>query len=52
MHAVCGFPLNTCGNDRGLNGYYDYMVTFKDSGGVGAEGQKTWTVKAYKWRVH
>lgn len=32
-------------------GTYSYTVTFTDSGAVGAEGQKTWAVQTYKWRI-
>jgi len=33
-------------------GTYDFTVIFADTGEVGAEGQKTWTVKTYKWRIN
>ncbi len=32
-------------------GDYNYTVTFKDTGAIGAEGQKTWTVQTYRWRI-
>ncbi len=33
-------------------GTYDFTVIFADTGEVGAKGQKTWTVKTYKWRIN
>jgi hypothetical protein len=32
-------------------GTYSYRVIFKATGEVGAEGEKTWGVQAYKWRL-
>ena len=32
-------------------GTYSYVVTFKDTGGVAAEGEKEWTVQTYIWRI-
>lgn len=32
-------------------GTYSYTVTFKDTGAVGAEGEKNWGVEIYKWRI-
>ena len=33
-------------------GTYNFTVIFASTGAVGAEGQKTWTVKTYKWRIN
>jgi serine/threonine protein kinase len=32
-------------------GIYNFIVTFKDTGAIAAEGQKEWTVQTYKWRI-
>jgi len=32
-------------------GTYNYTVTFKDTGGLAAEGEKEWTVQTYIWRI-
>jgi serine/threonine protein kinase len=32
-------------------GTYNYLVTYKDTEAVAAEGQKTWEVRTYRWRI-
>jgi len=32
-------------------GTYNYMVIYRDTGEIVAQGVKTWTVKTYKWRI-
>ncbi|MBN1218219.1 MAG: protein kinase [Anaerolineae bacterium] len=32
-------------------GSYDFVVTYKDTGLIAAEGTKQWTVSSYKWRI-
>jgi serine/threonine protein kinase len=32
-------------------GTYNFVVKYKDTGSIAAEGTKTWTVSSYKWRI-
>ncbi len=32
-------------------GTYKFTISFQDTGAVGAEGEKTWTVQTYRWRI-
>jgi len=32
-------------------GNYKYVVKFGDTGSIGAEGEKSWGVETYKWRI-
>jgi hypothetical protein len=32
-------------------GNYDFVVFYKESSQIAAEGTKTWTVSSYKWRI-
>ncbi|MBN1993664.1 MAG: protein kinase [Anaerolineae bacterium] len=32
-------------------GTYNFVVTYKESGEIAAEGSKTWGVSSYKWRI-
>jgi hypothetical protein len=33
-------------------GTYNYKLIFKDTGAVGSQGTKTWTVMTHKWHIN